>query len=106
MEIHNFIFLQTNYTHFWAFQVAQWVKNLPSMQEIQVQCPGQEDPLEEGTKTHSSILPGESHGHRTLVGYSPWGCKALDMTESTEHACIHTPITVFVDQRVMEGLPG
>ena len=29
-----------------------------------------------------------------------------DMTESTEHACIHTPTTVFVDQRVMEGLPG
>ena len=22
--------------------------------------------------THSSILPGESHGQRSLVGYSPW----------------------------------
>ena len=27
------------------------------------------------------LLPGESHGGRSLVGYSPWGCKELDMTE-------------------------
>ena len=26
-------------------------------------------------------LPGESHGQRSLVGYSPWGCKESDMTE-------------------------
>ena len=24
---------------------------------------------------------GESHGQRSLVGYSPWGCKESDMTE-------------------------
>ena len=27
------------------------------------------------------FLPGKSHGWRSLVGYSPWGCKKLDMTE-------------------------
>ena len=27
------------------------------------------------------LLPGESHGQRNLAGYSPWGCKELDMTE-------------------------
>ena len=27
------------------------------------------------------FLPGESHGKRSLVGYSPWGCKDLDTTE-------------------------
>ena len=27
------------------------------------------------------FLPGESYGWRSLVGYSPWGCKKLDMTE-------------------------
>jgi len=32
------------------------VKNLPAMQETQVQYLGQEDPLEEGMATHSSIL--------------------------------------------------
>ena len=27
------------------------------------------------------FFPGESHGQRNLVGYSPWGCKESDMTE-------------------------
>ena len=31
------------------------------------------------------LLPGKSHGQRSLAGYSPQGCKELDMTEMTEH---------------------
>ena len=27
------------------------------------------------------LLPGESHGQRSLVGCSPWDCKELDTTE-------------------------
>ena len=26
-------------------------------------------------------LPGEFHGQRSLIGYSPWGGKELDTTE-------------------------
>ena len=33
------------------------------------------------------FLPGESHGQRSLVNYSPWGCKESDMTEQ---ACVNT----------------
>ena len=50
------------------------VKNLPAVlepQEMGVQFLGQEDPLEKGMATHSSILPGESHGQRNLAGFSP-----------------------------------
>ena len=36
--------------------VAQLVKNPPAMQETLVQFLGQEDPLEKGMATHSSIL--------------------------------------------------
>ena len=36
--------------------MAQTVKNLPTMQETQVQSLGEEDPLEKGIPTHSSIL--------------------------------------------------
>ena len=36
--------------------MAQTVKNLPAMQETQVQSVVQEDPLEKGITTHSSIL--------------------------------------------------
>ena len=45
--------------------------------------PGREDPLEKGMATHSVFLPGEFHGQRSLMGYSPWGCTELDMTEAT-----------------------
>ena len=34
----------------------KWVKNLPAMQETQIQFLGWEDPLEKGMGTHSSIL--------------------------------------------------
>ena len=40
----------------WASLVAQMVKNLPTMQETQVQSLRQEDLLEKGMATHSSIL--------------------------------------------------
>ena len=40
----------------WTSLVAQMVKNLPAIQETQVQSLGQEDPLEKGMATHSSIL--------------------------------------------------
>ena len=40
----------------WALLVAQMVKNLPAMQQIQVQSLGWEDPLEKGMTNHSSIL--------------------------------------------------
>ena len=38
-----------------------------------------------GMVTHSSILAGESHGQRTLMGYSPLDLKESDMTEAIEH---------------------
>ena len=44
----------------WGFAgaslMAQIVKNLPAVQEAQVQSLGKEDPLEKGITTHPSIL--------------------------------------------------
>ena len=39
-----------------AFLVAQMVKNLPAMQETEIQSLGWEDPPREGMATHSSTL--------------------------------------------------
>ena len=44
---------------------------------------GQEDPLEGGTATHSSILAWRSHGQRSLGGCSAWDCKESDLTKAT-----------------------
>ena len=64
-----------------ALLVAQTAKNLPAMRKTWVRSLGWEDSLQEGMETHSSIRPGESHGQRSLAGYSPWGPKESDMTE-------------------------
>ena len=50
------------------------------MQETWVWSLGWEDPLETGMATTPVFLPGESHGQRSLEGYSPSGCEELDMT--------------------------
>ena len=50
---------------------------------MQVQSLGQEDPLEEGMTTHSSILAWRIPWTQSLLGYSPWGRKDLDMSETT-----------------------
>ena len=69
-----------------ASSVVQMVKNLSTMEETQVPSVGQEDPLEKGMVTHSSILAWRIHGQSSLAvlhGYSPWGRKESDTTEVT-----------------------
>ena len=48
---------------------------------LEIRSPGLEDPLEQGMATHSSVLAGESHGQKRLVGYSLGGGKQLHTTE-------------------------
>ena len=47
------------------------VKNPPAMQETWVQSLAWEDPLQEGTATHSSILAWRIPWMEELAGYSP-----------------------------------
>ena len=59
-----------------------WVSPIdPAVQETPDQSLGWEGPLENGMATTPVFLPGESHGQRSLAGYSPLGHKELDMTE-------------------------
>ena len=70
-----------------ASLVAQKVKK-PAMQVIQVQSLSWQDTLEKEMATllpGELFLPGDSHGQRSLVGYSPWGHK-----ESTQLSDKHT----------------
>ena len=50
------------------------------MQETQVQSLGQEDPLRRKWQPTPVFLPGESHGQRSLMGYSSWGHIESDTT--------------------------
>ena len=61
--------------------MAQTVKNMPAMQETQVQSLGGEDPLEKGKATHFRILAWRIPWQRSLAGYNPWGHKDSDTIE-------------------------
>ena len=60
--------------------MAQRIKCLPAMQETQVRSLVWEDPLEKEMAI-PVLLPGKSHGQKSLVGYSPCGRKESDTTE-------------------------
>ena len=61
--------------------MAQLVKSLPGMRETRVQSLGWEGPLEKEMATTLVFLPGEFHGQRSLLVYSPWGHKESDIAE-------------------------
>ena len=58
-------------------------------QEMRVFSLAWEDPLGRKWQPTPVFLPGKFHGQRSLLGYSPWGCRESDTTEqlSTHHAC-------------------
>ena len=75
------LFKNISYLYVWASLVAQKVR-------IHLQCrrPGFNPwvgniPWRRVWLPSPIFLPGESRGQRSLVGYSPWGCKESDTTE-------------------------
>ena len=58
-----------------SIQVDQMVKNPPAVQEVWVRLLIGKIPWRKAWQPTSVFLPGESHGQRSLVGYSPWGHK-------------------------------
>ena len=63
---------------------------MQEMQETWVQSLAREDPLEKEMATLSNILLGKFHGQRSLVDYSPWGCKESDTTEREQRAMVES----------------
>ena len=53
------------------------LKNLPAMQETQIQFLGWKDPLEREWLPTPLFLPGEVPGQANLAVYSPWVTKSL-----------------------------
>ena len=83
----------TQLAFFQAPQLAQWVKNLPAMQEMQepnVQSLGWEDILKEGMATHSSILAWKIPQTERPGRLQSMGCK-----DATEHAGIYSTFVWF-----------
>ena len=62
----------------WVSLVAQMVKNLPAMQRPGFNPWVRKIPWRKEWQPTLVFLPGEVHGQRSLVGYSPWGHKDLE----------------------------
>ena len=63
----------TDYSLMWVSLVGQSVKNLHARQETQVQSLGREDPLRREWLPTPVVLPGQSHGQRSLGGLQSVG---------------------------------
>ena len=84
-----------------ASLVAQTVKRLPAMRETRVHIPGSGRSPGDGNGNplfffSQAVLPGKSHGWRSLIGYSLWGHKESDTTER-----LHFPCRATQDRWVM-----
>ena len=79
-----------------ASLVAQLVKNPPAMLVTWVRSLGWVGKIPWRRKWQPTpvLLPGESHGGRSLVGYSPWGHKELDTTELLHSWWLQSSVTV------------
>ena len=66
-----------------GFPSGSAIKSPPATAGDMDSIPDRGGPLEKEMATTPVFLPGKSHGQRSLVGYSPWGHKELDMTECT-----------------------
>ena len=91
-KVYNFL-----HTGLWASQVAPMVKNLPA-NAGDARDTGSDPGLGRSPGVGNANLLQYScletfHGQRSLVGYSPWGHKELDMTEHARaraHTHTHT----------------
>ena len=75
--------------------MAQTVKHLLTMWETWGRSLGREDPLRRKWQPTPVLLPGKSHGWRSLVGYSPWVAKSrlsgFTFTLTSSSKPVHSP---------------
>ena len=67
--------------------------------------PGLRRSPEEGMEPTPLLLPGESHGQRSLVGNSSWGHKELDTTEHLSINSLTKTLKILSDPPGEEKLP-
>ena len=81
------------------------VENSPTVQELWVQCMGQEDPLEESMATHSSIPARRIPWTGEPGGLQSTGLQRVGQDWATKHAGVQGPKGEMRAGKVSEG-PG
>ena len=102
--------LQTACTNY-SDLMTRWASPLPQRERIQLRCRRgrrcgfdcqiRKIPWRRKWQPTPVPLPGESYGQRSLAGYSPQGCKELDMTEQAGTCTImrrqYIPLNIFYE---------
>ena len=80
------------------------VKNLPAKQEMRVPPLGQEAPWRRKWPPTPVFLPGESHGQRSLQGYSPWGHRRVwyDSATKQQEQLAYGVVLILLYSRVIQ----
>ena len=81
------------------------VKNPPAMQETGFDPWAGKIPWRRAWQPTPVFLPGESHGQRSLAGYSPGRCKESDTTERLTHTRCRVPHQLLWDHHVPPSSP-
>ena len=84
--------------------VAQSVKNLPAMQETRFDSWVGKIPWRRKWQPTPVFLPGESHGQRSLEGYSPWGQRVGDGLSTKPPPPPRAEEQVFIWQTLIEEI--
>ena len=72
----------------------------------QILAGGQADHWRRQWQPTPVFLLGESHGQRSLVGYSPWGCKESDTTERLTHTQPDHAGDSLLNLQIKTGMQG
>ena len=89
------IIIRTFFNTILGFPDGPAVKNLPALGGPGFNSWVGKIPWRRAWQPTPVFLPGESHGWRNLVGYSPWSCKESDMTEQQRNHA-HITLSVFI----------
>ena len=75
------------YKFVWGFPDSSMVKNpICNVERLRFSSWVGKIPWRRAWQPTPVLLPGEFHGQRSLAGYSPWGCKEVDITEQLSTA--------------------
>ena len=80
--------------------MAQIVRNPPAMQETKLKPWVGKIPWRREWQHTPVLLPGESHGQRSLAGYSPWGHKESEQDWAT-NTFPFTPLSVVTHALIL-----
>ena len=105
-EVDVIIIIEIKGTIYGGFSGGSVIKNLPAKQETQVWSLGQEDPQRRKWQPTAVVLPGKSHGQKSLEGYSRRVTRVVDNLATKQQQQLPNKCNVFESSPNHPSCPG